>query len=989
MEPQPPSRIPREAHWQERWRSAKLGEARRVPGRRKFFLIFAYPGTSGFMHIGHMRGYSLADALVRYHRMKGEVVFFPGGAHASGLPAVTFAAKVARRDPDTLESLRAMRLDDAAIRDLEVPENAARFLGEAYWATWERFGMVMDRTAYVTTIDPDYQQFIRWQFARLSRLGYLRQKSYFAPYCPRSGPVSVDPSETDISQGGSAEVVTYTLVPFALPDGRRLLAATLRPETVFGVTNLWVAPGETLVEWKHHGHVDLLSLPALAKVLDQWGGEAGKEIPATAFLADRVTNPWVPHPLAILESRLVDPGRGTGIVMSVPAHAPVDWVALEGLSSASRGAIEPLVRAVLEIEGIPQGSSEQELLKGSGWPAERAARNLGITSLEQSSQLAEATERLYRAELARGRMTVGPFLGRPVGEARELVRESLQQADEAAEIREFSEPVICRCGEMVVIRRIPDQWFLAYGDPQWKSRVRDHARTMQFLPPEYREELETILDWFEDRPAVRQGRWLGTPFPLDPRWIIEPIADSTLYPAYYVVRRFVAQGRLKPEQLTPSFFDHVFLGEGPGEPTVPPELQSEVRQEFLYWYPLDVNLGGKEHKRVHFPPFLYNHAALLPPDLNPRGIVINWWTTSYTGEKISKKDVKGGAVPPVDDALARWGADGIRLYHAIAGSLFQDVEWDPSTCSSASERVDEVTRILRGLWVRGGGGMSGMVPEERHLDRWFSTRVSEIIERATAHLESADFRSAAQAIYVDLVAILRRYEARGGAHATLLGSLAHAWTRMLVPFTPHVAEELGEGHFPSLVSTESWPQPGEFLRDPGALQEEETLIALEEDIAALLRTWKSPPVEARLFVASPWKRWVEEIRSRAPEGDRRRGDIGGFMREARQDPRLTPYLDRVARYLTQVSAPTSPSRAGPQDPGTETALLHDALPYFVRRFGIPRWTVLREEDGGPYDPLGRRTRAAPGRPAIYLVPGDDPASPEARGSSRPRARSSP
>ena len=71
--------------------------------------------------------------------------------------------------------------------------------------------------------------------------GLLIQKPYFAPACVTHGPVAIDASETDIACGGCAETTEYTLMKFRCGD-LYLLAATLRPETVFGQTNFWVNP---------------------------------------------------------------------------------------------------------------------------------------------------------------------------------------------------------------------------------------------------------------------------------------------------------------------------------------------------------------------------------------------------------------------------------------------------------------------------------------------------------------------------------------------------------------------------------------------------------------------------------------------------------------------------------------------------------------------------------------------------------------------------
>jgi leucyl-tRNA synthetase len=960
----------RERKWQERWLAAGIGRAQCAPGKPKYYIIFAYPGSSGFIHLGHMRGYSYSDALARYHRMKGEQVFFPGGTHASGLPAISFAAKVAKGDADTLDTLRSLGLDAGAIKELTEPEAAARFLGETYWQTWERFGLIMDRSAYVTTIDPDYQQFIRWQFQRLEQDGYLIQKPYYAPFCPRSGPVSVDPSETDLSRGGNAEVVTYTALPFRLPDGRKLLAATLRPETVYGATNVWLPRDVPLVEWKFQGTTYIVGEAGSKKLIDQQGGTLGLTVQVSSIVGQKVKAPLTGEELPLIISPLVDVNQGTGVVMSVPGHAPADWVALSELPSSIS---EPLLKAARVIVDIPEtglAASEKELLRGKGAPAARAVANIGVKGLADAEKLQEATERVYRLEFGHGILTAGPFAGQTVPKARESVSKEVIAKEGAVELREFSEPVICRCGETVVIHRIPDQWFLAYGSKEWKERTLAQTKLMEFQPPEYGQELVQIMDWFDDRPAVRKGKWLGTPFPKDPRWIIEPIADSTLYPAYYVVRRFVTGGVLAPEQLTPSLFDYVFLGEGKGEPSVPRELQEEIRKEFLYWYPLDLNVGGKEHKRVHFPVFIYNHVAIFPAQARPKGIFVYWWLTNY-GEKLSKKDIKGGAVPTVEGALTKWGADAMRLYYALSASASQDVEWSESTCEAARQRIDEVARMILSL-PREAGPASVTLKLETHIDQWLAIKVHEVVVDARKAFEKCDVRGAAQRIYVDLPTIIRRYKVRGGSNDALLARTAGYWARMLVPVTPHIAEEINEqmNKGTALASSLTFPSGEELSETPASLksptlERERVIEGVEEDVASLVKIWKTAPTHLTVFVSADWKYTAEAILREMLHG-KASVDIGKFVQRARENPDLAPHLKDLARYASEVKGAGIEGLPPFLTQAEETKVIREAVPYLARRFELKKVDVWTEEEGSFRDPANRRSRARPGRPALSI-----------------------
>ncbi len=955
--------------WQEAWARAGLASAHRDGARRKFFALNAYPGPSGFLHVGHLRAYAYLDAVARYRRMLGEVVLLPFGVHASGLPAVAWAQKVRDRDPSTLEQLAQAGVGPEEIQRQEDPEEAARFFLRSYVSVLDAIGVLYDPATALTTIDDDYRAFIRWQFRTLAREGTLVQAAHYASVCPVCGPVAVDAAETDLSSGGDAEVVRYTTVPFALDDGRILLAATLRPETVYGVTNLWLAPRSSLVVWHHGERAYLVARDGAERLVEQHGGRIGHPVEAGELLGRPVTVPLAGHRVPILESAVVDPAVGTGVVMSVPAHAPADAAALSELSEESRGLLTGTPPVLLRVpEEGALSPSEAELLRGHGTPAEKALRAVGARGLGDRGRLDEATERLYRLEFVRGTMTVPALTGVRVREARERIADELEAGGKSFSLQQFTKPVLCRNGHAVIIRRLDDQWFLHYGDPEWKALTRETIARLATFPEEYARELPGIIDWFEDRPCTRHGRWLGTPFPLDPAWTIEPIADSTFYMAYFVVRRFVSTGRLRTEQLTDAFFDYVFLGRGDGEPGVPRELLEEVRSEFLYFYPLDVNFGGKEHKRVHFPVFLYTHAKLLPPELQPRAIFVNGWITGTTGAKLSKKGItaSGGRIPPIDDAFERWGPDALRLFYTVAASPAADIEFDPAPVDAAAARLDEVARL-----VRGSQGDADGPPE---LDAWLLSRLHDVVARVRAAYDRLDLRAAGEATFVELAAILRRYYARGGVPGRATDAYARAWVLLLAPIAPHLAEELGEGRFGSLVATQSFPAPDRFPSSHPAEAREAYLERVEEDLRSVLRPLaekgEATPEELLFYLAAPWKATVEEwLREALDRGEA--PTIRSIMERAAHHPEVASARGEIARYVERV-LPSLRSTPGKLPSVDEAETLRSAEGYLLRRYGVKSIAVYREAEAAAHDPKGRRERARPGQPAFYLVrPGEE------------------
>ena len=308
------------------------------------------------------------------------------------------------------------------------------------------------------------------------------------------------------------------------------------------------------------------------------------------------------------------------------------------------------------------------------------------------------------------RENCGKYSGKKVEEAKEQMKLELLEVKKADVLHDLTEEVICRCGGKVIIKRIDDQWFIKYSDKELTERSKEQAREMKVYPQEYHDNLPSILDWFGDRACARLGSWLGSKLPFDQQWTIEPISDSTLYPAYYIVSKFTAQKKIKNEELTEEFFDYVFLGKGEpkGEKV---EVWKEIREEFDYFYPLDLNLGGKEHKTVHFPVFLMNHVAILPEEKWPQGIFANWWVTGKGG-KISKS--KGGA-EPIPGAIERYGVDGMRLYYAHIGSADSDIVWDPEAVSSYRQAIERTLDLAIEL-------VKGKEKKNEHIDKWLKSQ---------------------------------------------------------------------------------------------------------------------------------------------------------------------------------------------------------------------------------------------------------------------------
>ena len=130
-----------EAKWQKAWYGSRINESNPVDAMKKFFMIFAYPGVTGYLHVGHMRGYTVSDAIVRYKKMTGHNVLFPVGTHATGNGAISFARRVERGDSATLDILRSNGCSEDTISGLKDPIGVVRFFNQVYLNDyWKRFG---------------------------------------------------------------------------------------------------------------------------------------------------------------------------------------------------------------------------------------------------------------------------------------------------------------------------------------------------------------------------------------------------------------------------------------------------------------------------------------------------------------------------------------------------------------------------------------------------------------------------------------------------------------------------------------------------------------------------------------------------------------------------------------------------------------------------------------------------------------------------------
>ena len=320
-----------EKKWQERWEKEKLFDAEPDKTKKKFFLNLPYPYMSGYLHLGHIYTYARGDVFARYKRMRGFNVLFPFSFHCTGTPIVAAAESVREGEVRQIDLLKKIGIAD---KDL------VRFADPVYWTEYfpaktkehlQRFGFSVDwRRSFITTdLNPTYSRFIEWQFLKLKEKGYVVKGSHPVVWCPKCKNPTGDHARKE-GEGVTPEPMAVVL--FRSDDGKIFPCATLRPETVFGVVNLWINPDYEYIEAKVNGKIWILSEEAVEKFrMQKFDIEIVGKVSGSDFLAMNVKNPVTGAVVPVLPGTFVKSNFGTGVVMSVPAHAPYDYIALRDL----------------------------------------------------------------------------------------------------------------------------------------------------------------------------------------------------------------------------------------------------------------------------------------------------------------------------------------------------------------------------------------------------------------------------------------------------------------------------------------------------------------------------------------------------------------------------------------------------------------------------------------------------------------------------------
>jgi len=750
-----------EAKWQARWAADPALYAAEPPscGKPKYYVLEMLPYPSDQLHMGHVRNYSIGDALARHMWMRGYNVLHPMGWDAFGLPAENAALKNHTPPREwTLNNIAGMKRQ------------------------FERLGMGFDWATEVTTCLPDYYRWNQWFFLRMYERGLAYRKKSKVNWCPECATVLANEQvidgrcwrheDTTVEQrdlvqwffritayaqelldgldkldGWPEKVRTMqrnwigrsegTEVDFFLAETidqgsgnrdqgsekQRIRVFTTRVDTIFGATSLQLAPEHPLVTALTAVDaglkVQVSQLIEEQKCARETGdiGEIEKHGVPTGHFA---INPYSGEMVPIWVANYVLSDYGTAAIMSVPAHDERDFEFATKYAIPIRRVIAPADPNVEEPE-LPFTTKDGVVINSGEFDG------LGYE---------EAVKRFQAVAVAGG-----------------------------------------------------------FGEPKVTFRLKD---------------------W-----GVSRQRYWGTPIPMIhcERDGIVPVPDDQL-PVLLPEKIEITQQGGSPLARVPSFVDVICPKCGGAARRETDTMDTFVDSSWYfyrytdaknalapfdparvaYWFPIDQYIGGVEHAILHliysrFWTRVMRDLGMVHHDEPVRrqfsqGMVIK------DGAKMSKS--KGNVVSP-DDMVARFGADSARMYSLFAAPPDRDLDWQEDGVAGVSRFLARVWRLANKYTpvARTANGEAVVAPSGVSLK--LLRKLHQTIAKITLDFEGRwHFNTCVAAImeFVNEVQAADAQLAAGEVPASVVRELLRSLVLLLAPFAPYLAaeiwEELGE-----------------------------------------------------------------------------------------------------------------------------------------------------------------------------------------------------
>jgi leucyl-tRNA synthetase len=752
-----------ETKWQERWTADRLFDSEADPARPKYYVLEMLPYPSGDIHMGHVRNYSIGDALARFMSMKGFNILHPIGWDAFGLPAENAAIKHQRHPSEfTFSYIDRMR-------------KQLHRLGASY--DWRR---------EIATCVPEYYRWNQWFFIKMFERGLAYRKKSRVNWCPQCETVLANeqvvngccwrhedtlviereleqwflrttayaerllddmkdlvrwPERVLTMQRNWIGKSTGTFVDFTVEGlSRPVRVFTTRVDTIFGCSAVFLAPEHPLVAEliakspnasKLRADVERIKAASVRARVDVELEKVGAD---TGFTAK---NPYNGESVPIWLANFVLMDYGTGAVMAVPAHDERDFefCTTYGLP----------IRTVI----VPEGSA-----------------------VDPAARPTEATVDYGRL------VNSGPYTG---------------LTSEAAKERMTQDAAAKGFGEGTIQYRIKD-WGISR-QRYWGTPIPMIYCDKDGVVPVPEDQLPVVLP-----PNIRlTGKGHS------------PLADA---PEFVNTTCPKCGGPARRETDTmDTFMDSSWYFYRYTDPKI---ATAPINKEAVkYWFPVDQYIGGIEHAILHLIYMRFFTKVMRDIGLvdfsEPVARLFTQGMVIKDGSKMSKS--KGNVVDPTQ-LFAKYGADTTRLYILFAAPPEKDLDWNDAGVEGMYRFLGRVYRLVAKHSERLQGVKTSVLtpeqkaslsPEEKRLLR----KAHQTLRHVTEDMEERWHFNTDISNTMELVNELSELDAAveaGKIRPEILKTALEFLAVILSLFTPHVADQLWEGlgHNDPLLRV-SWP----------------------------------------------------------------------------------------------------------------------------------------------------------------------------------------
>ena len=932
-----------EVAWQKKWAEAGLFNADIHEDRPSFYCLEMYPYPSGKMHMGHVRNYSIGDAVARFKRLMGYDVLYPMGFDSFGMPA-----------------------ENAAISEGGHPHDITERNMASITEQIKRMGFSYDWRRTLKSHDPKYYKWNQWFFTKFMEKGLATREHAPVNWCTScttvlaneqvkagrcwrcNGPVTQkEMSQWFLDLPSYCQELHDGLDTIKFPEHVKALQRdwlgrseganiifdivgaedtievyTTRPDTLFGATFVTLAPehplAASLVAGSEHeaAWADLRDRTAVMTEFDRIKNNNKKE---GVFSGRYAVHPLTGDHVPIWFGNFVIATYGTGAVMAVPAHDERDY-------DFARVYDIPVRRALVMTE---DGDGDAELTEAEvelGWMVNSPLEGFdGLYGQEAKDAVCDALEaakhgnRTVNWKIRPWLISRQRYWGTPI-------------------------PVIhCEdCGAVPVPEEdlpveLPRDVVFGHGNP-----------------------LETSVS-FLHAPCPSCGK--------DARRETDTM-DTFVDSSWYFLRYTDAMNDDMPFEKAVA--DH--------------------------WMQVDFYCGGIEHAQMHLIYARFMTKALRDLGLTSvdepfdellcQGMVNKsapfcascgvTLSTQYEGQpcphcssELGSRSAKmskslGNTVSP-EEMIERFGADTVRLFILFAANPTAGMDWS----DAALEANHRVMLQLQGMPSQ----LAAWSDQPTAMDGWMMARFNQRVLEFQEAMDRFDLRRAVEISHYDVIKDINWYVRRGGGFSGVAHHMLPVWTQLISVSTPHLAEVWWDG----LSSTEGFVS-GSQMHLPEPLSEVEMLVLSGEQyirdvleqarkVHVVAERHLGAPATSATFVISPqWKRslaraaldhvnegghpkqFMPVLQTMPIAQGERRGEIMGFWGK---------------KMLPQVFKWDDASRAMVLSPLDEGTVLEDAKAFIAAELNLEDVTVVLGESED--DTTGRANAAMPLSPAVVYA----------------------